>query len=390
MTGRFAPVAVLAILVALALPSASRTSPEDAAISHTHTFFAPCPGGPNCIDLDVSQGDTPDPVPAGNTLIYQVKLQNHGPDTASDVTVTDTLPSDVTFVSVSTNVDGSSDTPPCSLSEGGTVFCFFATVENTDLSPTPGPRIITITVTPNVADPPPNSNFYPETITNTAATNADCFCFDRNTDNNRSLETTTVTSPGDLRIIKTHPPDDPVPPSATLVYQLRLENIATHATLNPSATVPDPITVTDTLPHGFQYIGTEDPESTGVDNQCSATSASPSENSIVTCHPQTSVPGGTASAPGVYTIYLEVNPTTTGTYTNLAKVSKYGGDVTPGDDSTSDLTHVTCPKPGTKRIPALCVTKTDSQDPVPEGKPFTYTITVINERTGVRTTSPSR
>src|SRR4051794_6727837 len=386
MPGRFVRIALLGLLVAFVLPAASRSIPPDQSFQHktSRIFLATCPGGPACIDLDVRQGDTPDPIPAGDRLTYKITLQNHGPDTAPAVFLTDTLPDNIVLTSppdpdapsVETNVDNG-EFQACSI-DGNTVFCDFGDIENTDLNGPPnfpGPRVITVKVTPDYQQPPPD---YPRTLTNTVSVVSRGFSFDRNTDNNRSLENTTVTSPGDLALTKTHPPEDPIPPSVTSYYQLKLANTASKATLAPSAQVPEPLTVTDTLPHGFQFVGTiDDPAHPGVDNQCTATSAGPLENSVVTCHPQTSIAAG-----DFYTVYLGVNPTQTGTFTNFADSTKYGGDARTGDNSAYDLTHVACPKPGTKRLPALCVVKTDSQDPVPEGKPFDYVIKVINERTG--------
>jgi len=50
-------------------------------------------------DLSVTQTDTPDPVLAGNRLVYTLTVVNNGPAIATQVALTDTLPSGVTFVS---------------------------------------------------------------------------------------------------------------------------------------------------------------------------------------------------------------------------------------------------------------------------------------------------
>lgn len=60
------------------------------------------PLGSNCAqlaDLSVSKADSPDPVTLGEPLTYTVTLLNQGPDSATDVTLTDELPGSVTFVS---------------------------------------------------------------------------------------------------------------------------------------------------------------------------------------------------------------------------------------------------------------------------------------------------
>jgi uncharacterized repeat protein (TIGR01451 family) len=423
MSGRILRVAVVALFVALALPVVGLSLPLDQAFHHKQEakrFFAACPGGPACIDLDVHQGDVPDPVPAGDTVTYKIVLQNHGPDTAPSVTLTDTLPPGTTCVNVSSNVDQQGATPSCNTPNqvctendgGGIITCEFGDIENTDLNGPPaiGPRTVDVTVRPIVVPNPP-PNFYPDTITNTVSVISKGDAFDRNPDTNRSLENTTVTSPGDIRLTKSHP-NDPVAPSNTFVYNLKLTNIASAPTLAPTSlggTVDQPITVTDTLPHGFVFVGTQPDSNTvsdgdanlgpvtttpqqqpsTIDNQCTATDAGTLENSIVTCHPQVSIPGTDTNQNGVagggfYTIKLLVEAVATSrqTFVNNAKMTKYGGDVTPGDDFASDPTKVSCPKPGDQRVPALCVTKSDSVDPVPQGSQFTYTIGVTNERTG--------
>ncbi len=50
-------------------------------------------------DLRITKTDSPDPVNVGSTLTFTVRVQNLGPDAATDVTVTDQLPKEVDFVS---------------------------------------------------------------------------------------------------------------------------------------------------------------------------------------------------------------------------------------------------------------------------------------------------
>ncbi|MBI3459898.1 DUF11 domain-containing protein, partial [Candidatus Acetothermia bacterium] len=74
-------------------------------------------------DLAVTKTDSPDPVIAGNNLTYTLTVTNNGPDNAGGVTVTDTLPGGVTFISAVPS-QGS-----CSQS-AGVVTCSLGTMAN--------------------------------------------------------------------------------------------------------------------------------------------------------------------------------------------------------------------------------------------------------------------
>ena len=54
---------------------------------------------PRKADLELTKSDSPDPVPLGEDLTYTLSVTNHGPSDAAAVTVTDTLPASVEFLS---------------------------------------------------------------------------------------------------------------------------------------------------------------------------------------------------------------------------------------------------------------------------------------------------
>jgi len=126
--------------------------------------FASCAGAPppSGADLSITNTDSPDPVVVGDTLTYTIAVTNNGPETATNVVVTDTLPWSVSLVSA----------PACSGS--GTLTCAAGTLANGDTA------TITITVTPNSAGPIANSASASATET------------DPNTANNTATATTTV------------------------------------------------------------------------------------------------------------------------------------------------------------------------------------------------------
>jgi uncharacterized repeat protein (TIGR01451 family) len=58
---------------------------------------------PTSTDLAITKTDRPDPVRVGATLTYSISVENHGPLAATGVTVGDSLPKGVDFVSATTS-----------------------------------------------------------------------------------------------------------------------------------------------------------------------------------------------------------------------------------------------------------------------------------------------
>lgn len=118
-------------------------------------------------DLAITKTGSPNPATVGQKVTYTVKVTNNGPAAASGVTMTDTLPSSVTFGSASAS-QGS-----CSNS-AGKVTCSLGSLA------VGGSATVTITVTPNTVG----------TVTNTATVSSSAP--DPNTANNSASATTQV------------------------------------------------------------------------------------------------------------------------------------------------------------------------------------------------------
>ena len=104
-TGRTATAVGLTIVAMLLLWSASASADADLAIDKT---------------------DSADPVQVSQLLTYTLTIDNDGPDLATDVAVTDTLPTSVTYV------DASASQGSCFLTPSDTVECDLEDIPNGD------------------------------------------------------------------------------------------------------------------------------------------------------------------------------------------------------------------------------------------------------------------
>jgi uncharacterized repeat protein (TIGR01451 family) len=104
------------------------TNTSNNTLSMTTTVASPAANA----DLAVTKADTPDPVPAGHDLTYTIVVTNNGPATALVVTLTDAVPANTTFRSVSTPGGWSCTTP--AVGGAGTVSCTLASLPSGQLS----------------------------------------------------------------------------------------------------------------------------------------------------------------------------------------------------------------------------------------------------------------
>ncbi len=127
-------------------------------------------------NLSVTKADSPDPVAAAGNVIYAITVHNSGPAAATAVSLSDVVPTNTTFVSLTAPAGWTCSTPAV----GGT-----GTVSCTNPSLASGASAA-FTLVVNVNAATPNGTI----ITNTAA--ASSSTTDPNTGNNSATATTTV------------------------------------------------------------------------------------------------------------------------------------------------------------------------------------------------------
>jgi len=261
-------------------------------------------------------------------LVYTLTVYNEGPDLASGVTVTDTLPAGLTGVTAN-GADWSCQMP------AGLVVCTLGP----DLSVGAAPELVLHGTAPAVSG----------ILTNTAVVQSPNFDVDRS--QNQDIAVTAINSlAADLQLTKTAVPADVLVGEA-LTYTLAVTNAGPDAA--------EIITLTDTLPDGVPYLG-----HTAVGWTCQEASG------VVTC--QTAALTAGAST----TITLQtLAPTTAGTITNTAVISAATADPAIGNN-TAVVNTAVLPMP----VPEadLQLLKTSQPLTVEAGSQITYTLALTN------------
>ncbi len=155
------------------IPCSSATDPNCGNNSAATTVYV---ASPTQSDLAITKTANPDPVDQGTNLEYTLQVTNNGPAAAQNVTVSDPLPSEVTYVSASTTqgtctYTAATTTVSCSLgtvSVGGLVLITINVNANTFSSSTLATN--TATVGPTASDPNLTNNTASVTSTIAAPT----------------------------------------------------------------------------------------------------------------------------------------------------------------------------------------------------------------------------
>jgi len=173
LAGRQGTFLAVADVNADGLPDAAVVDSQDSAVTILINESKPV------ADLAISKTDSPDPVIVGNNLTYTITVANGGPGPATDVTMTDTLPPTVNFVSATPSQGSCSGTT--------TVSCNLGSLANG------GAATVSIVVTPTQAGG----------ISNTASVAANVI--DPNLNNNLATQDTTIHPVPPDTAITTHP-----------------------------------------------------------------------------------------------------------------------------------------------------------------------------------------
>jgi uncharacterized repeat protein (TIGR01451 family) len=312
------------------IPAVNRlgSSYSDAASSRSGDPFNALPIPP---DLSIRKTHTGNFL-VGFTGVYSLVVTNDSASgsTTGIITVTDTLPTGLSYVSAS----GSGW--DCSAS-GRIVTC-----TNINIILAGGSSSLSITVGVGAAAVP--------SVTNTASVATEG---DTNTSNDSASDPTTVLGVPDIMISKTHTGNFTVGGNGD--YSLIVSNVGSGST---SGT----IVLTDHLPPGLSYVS-----GSGTGWSCSASGLA------VTCTSSTPLAAGASS---VLTLTVSVGAASVPSVINTATVST-AGDTNPANDTSSDTTTVL-------GIPDLSILKSHTGN-LAVGANGVYTLAVTNVGNGSTT-----
>ncbi len=279
-------------------------------------------------DLSVTKIDSPDPVVAGSNLTYTITVANLGPDSATSVSLSDTLPAGTAFVSFSCAAGWSCTTP--AVGGTGTVMASIGSLATGSVA---------FTLVVNVGAATPGGT----TISNTASVSS---LADPNSANNSATATTTVATGADLSVAKSDSPD-PVVANGNITYTIIVRNLGPSAATSAS--------LADVMPANTTFASL-----TQVGWVCSTPPIG--GTGTVSCTNASVAAGATTT----FMLVVKVNPgTLSGTViTNTASVSSATADAVPANNTASTTTTVgaaaaLCTITGTNRADTLTGTPGD-------------------------------
>jgi len=180
-------------------------------------------------DLSVTNSDSPDPIQPGRDITYTQLVTNNGPSTATNVTVSQVVPPNTTFRSLSVPPGWSCTTPP--IGGTGSITCSVPSFGLGDVA--------NFGLVVNVNSTAPAGSVIRDTVSVSSTT------FDPNPSNNSSSADTQVVAPSEADLfVSTSDSPDPVQAGAVLSYAQRVGNNGPSAATNFVFTQQVPLNTT--------------------------------------------------------------------------------------------------------------------------------------------------
>ena len=292
-------------------------------------------------DLTITNSALPNPVLAGNNITYTVVATNNGPAAAINVSFTEAIPANTTFVSA-TPVPAAGWT--CSVAAGNLTCTNAALAANASTT-------FTVVVTVNAGTASGT------VITDTA--NVSAVTPDPNPNNNSATVTVVVATAGqaDMSVTSAASPN-PVTDGNNITY--------TQTATNNGPAVATGATFTDIIPTNTTFVSFVQPAGW----TCSTPAVG--ATGTVTCTANTNVASGaTASFPLVVKVTMGTAPGTV--ISNTDTVSATSGDPNSANNSATSTTVVASPTQSD-----VAILKTASPEPVDQGTNLAYTLQVTN------------
>lgn len=305
-------------------------------------------------DVTVAKSGTPNPAFAGQTLTYVITASTvaNGLSDAAAVTITDTLPPDMVFLSATPSTGSCSSAPAVNSvtsPANDQLVCNLGTIANgaqqtvqVVVRPLTDTRLTTTTNTVDVT---------------TTTTETD-------TTNNTAAAVVPIQNPGFDLLVNKSESVDPVAVGGDTVYTLAVINLGPSAIEN--------VVMTDTLPPTrLAYVSHTVPS----DGTCSVIPAANQIGGTFECSFATLPAGATRN------ITLTMRGTVKGIVTNNVTVTSdetvLGFDSNPANNSDAEATTVRT------RADMEVVSKIASPNPIDLREPFVYTILVRNNTGGI-------
>ncbi len=255
--------------------SATATDPSGNTSEFAHDVLNVAPKS----DLSVSMSVVPTTAVINGLLTYTVAVTNNGPDTANNVTLTDTLPTSSTYISAQSD-------------QGSVISVAGSTITvNVGTLNVGATNTLTLVIVPTVSG----------TVTNTATAAITSGGIDPDTTNNTATLNTPSTPGVDLALAQVALPA-PANAGAEVAFVLTITNNSTTSASN--------VVLTDTLPSNFTYVSATSTQGTVSQS-----------GGVVTAQLGTLPPSPITGARGTAQVTIVGIPTTTGKLTNAAIVT---------------------------------------------------------------------